>query len=266
MNLIGVNCPSCDMVLYLRYEIKKSACSYADCLRCCQKCGIGFSNAHRNPTIIYQNYTDNVPKKLRKGLEDTLNRSLNGLNRSNKKCKFGFSTSEDALTWSFFKYFVLKDKLRDLLKIMGVESRETSFNLYLWGVPVCKPNKNSNLIERFIEFSDFFKEEPNKRTEPDVIIELNNRIILIEVKYRSPNDFKKDTRRLQKYCVPNLVRHEVIDSGQYELLRNWAFATRLSEGGGSFEVINLALQKQFKDRRLQQFKNALKAKTGNLGP
>jgi len=110
MILPKIKCPNCGELIFSTTGIIKSAYSYNDCLRRCEKCEIGFSNSKNNPTVIYNKYYENIPKLLRQGLDTSLNNSMNEFNRKNKKIKFGFSTSEDALTWSFFKYFVVNNK------------------------------------------------------------------------------------------------------------------------------------------------------------
>jgi len=110
MTLTKIKCPGCGEFIFPKNGINKKANTYNDCLRFCEKCEIGFSNSKNNPTVIYKNHIENVPKLLRQDIDISLNHSINEMNRKNKKIKFGFSTSEDALTWTFFKYFVVKNK------------------------------------------------------------------------------------------------------------------------------------------------------------
>lgn len=266
MNLTEIKCPSCGELIFPRNGIIKSASSYNDCLRRCEKCQIGFSNSKNNPIIIYNKYFENVPELLRQDLDFSLNHSINEMNRKNKKNKFGFSTSEDALTWSFFKYFVVKNKFSDLLKILSIKSNETAFDIYLWGTNICKINNNLDFIDNFNEVSDSFNEVLSKRTEPDVIIKLKDKLVFIEVKYLSSNELKTDKEKFKKYLVPDVLEKEVIESEHYELFRNWAFASKLSNGD-NFELINLAPQKIFNDKnrnKLIQFENSLKSANGNF--
>lgn len=266
MALDKIKCPSCgEFVFPINGEIKITN-SYNDCLRRCEKCEIGFSNSKNNPTVIYKNYIDNVPKPLHQDLEISLNHSINEMNRKNKKNKFGFSTSEDALTWSFFKYFVVKNKFRELLRILNIESEYAIIDIYLWGRNICKINNDSNFIDKFISVSDSFNEDSSRRTEPDVIIKLKDKLVFIEVKYLSSNEIKKDKEKFKKYLVSEVSEKEVIESEHYELFRNWAFASKLSNGD-NFELINLAPQKLFGDKnknKLIQFENSLKSTKGNF--
>ena len=266
MTLTKIRCPGCGEYIFSKNGNKKKANSYNDCLRRCEKCEIGFSNSINNPTIIYKNYIKNVPELLRQDIDVSLNQTINKMNRENKKIKFGFSTSEDALTWTFFKYFVFNNKLNDLLEILNIKSKEANFDIYLWGANICKTNKNLNFIDKFIEVSDSFNEDSSKRTEPDVIIKLKDKLVFIEVKYMSPNEIKTDKEKFKKYIVPNVDEKKVIESEHYELLRNWAFASKLSNRD-NFELINLGTQKLFRNKnrnKLTLFEKSLKSTRGNF--
>lgn len=266
MTLTKIKCPNCGELIFPKNGIIKTANSYDDCLRRCEKCEIGFSNSKNNPTVIYKNHFENIPELLRQDLDISLNNSINELNRKNKKNKFGFSTSEDALTWSFFKYFIVKNRYEDLLNLLKIKSKETRFDIYLWGTKINSTINKLELFEKFIETSDSFNENPLRRTEPDVIIKLSDKLIFIEVKYLNPNDIKTDKEKFIKYLIPDIDRKELIESGHYELFRNWAFASKLSNGE-NFELINLAPKKLFSDKnqdKLTQFENSLKSTKGKF--
>lgn len=235
-------------------------------MRRCEKCEIGFSNAKKRPTIIHKNYLNNIPEFLRQDLSLVLDKSMNEMNRKNKKNKFGFSTSEDALTWSFFKYFVVNNKSQDLLKLLNIKSQETDFDIYLWGTNISPNKPNLEFIDTFIEVSSSFNENSASRTEPDVIIKLQDRLIFIEVKYLSSNGISTDEKKFQKYLIKNIDFNDTIESGHYELLRNWAFVTKLSSGE-NFELINLGPQKLFNDKnrnKLIKFEEAIKSEKGKF--
>jgi len=266
MTLTSIECPNCGELIYPQKGNIKITNSYNDCLRRCERCEIGFSNSKSKPTIIYNNYFENIPELLRQDLDISLNNSINEMNRNNKKNKFGFSTSEDALTWSFFKYFVMTNNFGELLKILNIESKESTFDIYLWGTNICKAKNNIDFIDKFIAVSDSFNEALSRRTEPDVIIKLKDKLVFIEVKYLSPNELKKEEGKFKKYLVPDVKEKEVIESEHYELFRNWAFASKLSNGN-NYELINLAPQKLFNDKnknKLIQFENSLNSKNGKF--
>lgn len=266
MALPKIKCPTCGGIISPQIGIIKTTNSYSDCIRRCEECEIGFSNSKTAPTIIYNRYEENIPEQLRADLDFSLNHSINELNRNNKKIKFGFSTSEDALTWSFFKYFVVNDLLNELLDILDIESKSTSFDIYLWGTNICKVSEDSFISNGFIKASDSFKESSSRRTEPDVIIRLEDRLVFIEVKYLSSNELKSDKERFKKYRTSGVSEEDVFESEHYELLRNWAFAEKLSDGN-EFELINLAPNKLFCDKnrgKLKKFEDSLLSPNGTF--
>lgn len=266
MTLSKIKCPNCGKLLSATNEIIKRVSSYEDCLRRCEKCQVGFSNAKNKPTIVYKNYIDNIPELVRQDLNISLNNSMNEMNRKNKIHKFGFSTSEDALTWSFFKYFVVKNKIPDLLKLLNIKSEETDFEIYLWGTNICSSEPNTEFIDKFIETSNSFNENSSMRTEPDVIIKLQDKLVFIEVKYLSSNEISENEEKFKKYLINDFDKKAIVESGHYELTRNWAFVSKLSNGK-KFELINLGLQKLFIDKnrnRLNKFEKALKSDKGKF--
>lgn len=266
LSLRDINCPICGEILKPRNEESRISNSFADCLRRCDNCNVGFSNGKDKPTLIYNNYEDNVPAELRSGLDLVLNNSLNQVNRKNKIKKFSFSTSEDALTWSFFKYFVIKNRFQDLLNLLNIESDDSYFDIYLWGINICSIDINTDLYRQFIQISDSFNEEPIRRTEPDVIIKLTEKLIFIEVKYQSPNEVIADTNKFKKYYISDIDYNKVVESGHYELFRNWAFLSKLSNGT-EFKLINLGLSKLFKDKnkeKLKLFEESITCVRGNF--
>ena len=150
--------------------------------------------------------------------------------------------------------------------MLKIKSKETRFDIYLWGTKINSTINKLELFEKFIETSDSFNENPLRRTEPDVIIKLSDKLIFIEVKYLNPNDIKTDKEKFIKYLIPDIDRKELIESGHYELFRNWAFASKLSNGE-NFELINLAPKKLFSDKnqdKLTQFENSLKSTKGKF--
>lgn len=265
MTLDKVKCPSCGELVAPINGAIKAARSYDGCLRRCEKCGIGFSNSKNNPSVIYKNYLDNIPELLQNGLGITLNNSINELNRKNKRNKIGFSTSEDALTWSFFKYFVVRERFEDLLNLLNIKSDGKDYDIYLWGVPISSQSNKNNFIEKFREVSRNFNETSSKMTEPDVMIKLSDKIVFIEVKYLSANEIKTG-EEFAKYLIPDVEKEKLVESGHYELFRNWAFASKLSYGN-DFILINLAPKKLFSSKsqsKLIQFENSLKSTKGKF--
>jgi hypothetical protein len=205
---------------------------------------------------------DNIPEQLQSGLENVLTHSLNEFNRRNKREKIAFSSSEDALTWTFFNYFVVNNKITDLLELLNIESQKNDCEIYLWGVNICSENIETELYKDLIKVSDCFKEDSTKRSEPDVIINLDNKLIFIEVKYRSKNEIQSDKTKFAKYKILGMDFDKAIKSGHYELVRNWAFASQLSNGR-DFELINLCPERLFNDtNKLDLFEQSINNKKG----
>lgn len=266
MILKNVQCPNCEKILTPRIGEKKNAATFEDCLRQCSTCNIGFSNSKTRPTIIHRNHRNNVPVLLRDNIDLVLDNSINLRSRKTKKFRFGFSTSEDALTWSFFNYFVVKKKLPELLKVLEIESSDKDPEVYLWGVNITAPELATEFLKSLITQSDKFGEVSTQRTEPDVILKFNDKLVFIEVKYRSPNDFQTDKNKFNKYLIADVDINRIATNGCYELYRNWAFASQLSNGK-KFEVINLGFQKHFANKKiaqLEEFAELTKAANGRF--
>lgn len=266
MSLQKMKCPKCGDFIEIKKGYPKRASSYFDCLRRCEKCQLGFSNSKNRPTLIFKDLRNNIPIFLHKDVEYTLSNSLNEKNRVNKRNKFAFSTSEDALTWTFFSYFVFKKRLNELLRLLDIESTESDFEIYLWGVNICSNTLKTEFYQKLINISDSFNEDKTKRSEPDVIIKLSNKIIFIEVKYNSPNDIQTNIDKFKKYLIPNINIESISNNGHYELYRNWAFASKLSNGE-KFELINLGFSKLFKGKNqiaLQEFEEIIRTSNGKF--
>ncbi|HZZ93225.1 MAG TPA: hypothetical protein VFE23_11745 [Usitatibacter sp.] len=188
--LPAVPCPGCGQLLSSAAPsaAPKSARKFDDCLRKCVKCGIGLSNA-RTPhgeTAIYRNLLENVPKQLRDGFREALTAGVNELNRENKVSKAAFSTSEDALTWSYFEGLRRAGRLSKLQILPS--SKEPL--LILWGSQVGgATGRRSEVPAALTEISEALREDPSRRTEPDVVLDFgDDGIAIIEVKHRAGNE------------------------------------------------------------------------------
>jgi tetratricopeptide (TPR) repeat protein len=104
--LVSLTCPSCDGPIAAVNYIDRVpvAQRFDDCLRRCETCGVAASNAahSQDVTFIYRDPLENIPIASREGVIDALSQSLNLRNRESKRSRFGFTTSEDALTWVVF--------------------------------------------------------------------------------------------------------------------------------------------------------------------
>lgn len=245
--LPALPCPSCGQSLAAAAGGIRSAASYSDCLRRCTGCGVGFSNARTNPTTIYEDPLNNVPSAVHGDALRTLGAALNEHNRVNKLRKFGYSTSEDAVTWTVFSHLHCAHQgavsgLYDAL--FGIKSAQPP-TLLLWGAPLPDGQRGRTVLADLVAVSDSLKEARRSRSEPDVVLDFGaDGLVFIEVKYRSGNDplKPKDLTKFDKYLAQTTafaLPAKTKASRQYELARNWRIGTDLA-AERPFYLANLA--------------------------
>lgn len=221
-----------------------SATSYARCIYRCQ-CGRGYSNAAiaANRTCITDRPVRNVPDQVAEGLNDVLGAALNVRNRPTKRDKFCFETSEDAVTWTIFRWLTASDGLAIVPAAAGLPRPNGPPTLLLWGVPPAD-GPGGQFRDALADVCDELGEDPNRRSEPDVVIAWPELLVFIEVKYQAPNDVKRGyanfvryTDRAELYAVSPAT---VAATGYYELVRNWRIGVAMAERlERSFALINL---------------------------
>jgi hypothetical protein len=231
--LSSLICPNCHKLIAGRSFVDKVSVvnGFDDCLRRCDPCGIGASNAAdpRAATYIYRDPLKNIPIESRKGASEALGQALNVRSRESKRRRFGFSTSEDAVTWVVFTYLYRTGQLLPTLRRIGLiaeDARPKVTTLLLWGAPIDGGARGEEIRTQLHNLCVSLQEDPNSFSEPDVIIDLGEkRLIFIEVKYRSGNDFKPpDYPGWSKYTSVAGLTWQIEDvksSGCYELARNW---------------------------------------------
>jgi len=243
--LDSIECPKCRKIIRSADYCPNArgsapvATSYYRCLRRCESCGIGFSNAKRKPIAIYKDPIENVPPEVCAEAKETLSLSLNARNRLNKLRKFGFETSEDAVTWTIFQYLHEHGQIgQTFARLVGPMapnfSREPT--VLLWGAPVPTNSKSGNALRsHLINISENLCENPDSRTEPDVVLDFGEGgFVFIEVKYLSGNDIVESDRsyRFKRYLDSSKAfsdRERVSKSGYYELARNWRIGWEMAE-------------------------------------
>lgn len=255
-------CPECLRPMENSGNAVKPTAKYKDCIRKCQACGIGYSNSVTTPTLIFEDPRKNIPGFVDSSdFLEILEKSNNRRNISNKKCKAGFSTSEDAVTYTFVKSFSQTGSIERMMRVLGLEVNGNHASLFLWGCPILK-GTDITLIQRMNSLlRNEFAERANSLTEPDIILSIEGYgIVIIEVKLHSPNEIKA-TGKLSSYLdrsfYTNLAKAQ--SSQHYELVRNWSIGNALSEND-SFTLINLGKESLFKDRnasKLKFFKESL---------
>jgi hypothetical protein len=112
---------------------------------------------------------------------------------------------------------------------------------------------------------DKIGEDPQKYSEPDVILDFGHiGIVLIEVKYRSPNDtldgknpkWEKYLHNSSAFADINGVKR----TGYYELARNWRIAWDLA-AGRPMALLNLGPDSIFKrddGKKIHEFSNSIR--------
>jgi hypothetical protein len=189
------------------------------------------------------------------------------LNRKTKRRRFGFSTSEDAVTWVIFTQLLRSGYLLSALRRIGLvhgATLDTAPTLLLWGAPVGGGQRGQEVREQLIDLCMSLKEDPNSLSEPDVVIDLREvGLIFIETKYLSGNDWKpNDYRGWSRYESAGQFSWDfesVKQSGCYELARNWRLLKGLS-GSRVASLGNIGPEKLFigaEARRLDSFIGAL---------
>lgn len=223
----------------------KPAFDFESCLRRCETCGVGISNARDGETFIHRNPLDNIPAEVRGEAIWTIQNALNIRNRGSKEIKFGFSTSEDALTWTVFSYLHREGLLSRVVSDLLPTPPTSEPVLLLWGCPVPPYSKQGDaLCRHLVSILKCIGEDPLSYSEPDVIMDFGREgLVLIEVKYRSGNDRNTIPNKFAKYVGGTGAFRDVdavVGSGFYELARNWRIGFDLSTGRAMI-LVNLAV-------------------------
>src|SRR4051794_15919 len=98
-------CRECGETIVPSSQTGGTASSPAASIYVCT-CGFRYSNS-RDPasrTAFAPTAAGNVPKRFRSQLNETLEAAANIGNRASKVSKFTYSTSEDAVTWTVFRW------------------------------------------------------------------------------------------------------------------------------------------------------------------
>ena len=245
--LPALPCSRCGKQLIPTAGSRKRANSFTDCLRRCESCQIGYSNAMQDPTTIYCNPFDNIPSQVRCNLKEVLAQSLNVRKRNRKRVEIGFSTSEDAVTWTLFSYLALHETgafERLGRRWLGVPVKPPT--VLFWGVPVPQARKGYKIRDRLISILDRIGEASTRRSEPDIVIDYDRcGLIFIEVKLNSKNDSSTDLNKMERYIAGNPA---FVDSAKVKLVGYTSSLGTGVSGGTSRQVDRLG--SSISDRKL----------------
>lgn len=238
--LRSLKCPSCGRLIAGTESTDRAsmATQFDDCDRRCEPCGIGASNA-ADPaavTYIHRDQLGNSPIETRDGAIEALGQAFNVRNRGSKRRRFGFSTSEDAVTWVVFTHLLRSGQLLGTLRHAGITAEttpETAPTLLLWGVPADNGAPGEEIRKQLGDLCASLQDCPNSLSKPDVIIDLGEAgLVFIEVKHRSGNDLKPaDYPSWSRYVSAARLGWPIEDveaPGCYELARNWCLLKGVS--------------------------------------
>ena len=242
------------------------ATNYESCYRRCEACGFGYSNAdHGNSaalTIVYRDPNWDVPEFIASGYTKVLETALNQGNRTSKLQKFSSSNSEDLVTWTIFRHLIGTGELGTLARQVGIVSGEANEpDVLLWGVPI---NSRTRLRRVVIAELDSLGESPERRSEPDVILDFDKSgLIFIEVKLRSSNDAgEPSSSKWKRYLHDSEAfsdAEKARETGLYELVRNWRILCDIAHGRPAM-LVNLGPDELWSGEsgaRIRRFEEAL---------
>ena len=241
------------------------AAGYEVCLRRCEACGIGYSNASSpDPSKLQKLLRDpfvGLPEWISEGSDNALDQCLNQAagHAAKKRRDFHSGASEDHATWVVFRTLQHYRLIGDSFNCPGRIS-----SMLLWGVPSpsgCSDGKE--LRERLLQVLRVrLQEGEGWFTEPDVVLDFGEEgVVIVEAKLTSPNDWKDPSYRgWGKYLNDLAFRNQELakQSGLYQLVRNWRVAFELA-GARPFVVLNLAPGFDKSERRnLARFRASLR--------
>lgn len=272
-----VICPCCLRSIISRQSDNriKAPLSYADCLRQCEACGIGFSNANssdvKDLTQILRDPFAGVPHAIADGWQEVAAQALNVTNRKTKHARMSSLNSEDHVTWTVFRYVQFHQLLRPSLAVLGskwMDSTPEEPTILLRGVPVpLKDAKGQQARTRLCQLLEGLGENPAYLSEPDVIVDYGEAgVLFIEVKLKSLNVSSNAEERWNKYLTANSTDLQpfrdiegIRQTGLYELMRNWRIAWDFA-AGRPMALVNLGPEALFvgaEGEKLREFQTSL---------
>jgi hypothetical protein len=244
-----MTCRGCGAVLTARDDalIGQRAYRYADLAFACDACQRGYSNSRLESARveITKSPTANVPAEVAAGLDPVLRAACNRTARAGKRWKFCSARSEDAASWTVMQALRSTGQLGRVAEALNLSPIGTP-DVLLWGTPVSDGPGAKKLARDLADVSDQLGENPDRRSEPDIVIGWDRVLVILEAKLGSSND-RQTTRldRFDRYLIDGLWAASGTDikaGGLYELARNWTIGCTLAERAGrpTFVLGNLA--------------------------
>ncbi len=201
----------------------------ADCIYRCE-CGVAYSNAHREDDreLIYARPEQNVPKQVRAGLVEAVGTSANRRTRRDKLEKLCFQSSEDAVVWTVTRGLEQMGRLDALVAPRQVAGEPA---LLLWGAPL-SGERADEVAEALGGVCLSLGEPRSSLSEPDVVLVWPDLVVLVEARFRTPNERKPQRRGFGRYLDrPDLFAvapEAVAAAGYFELTREWRIGCALA--------------------------------------
>ena len=179
---------------------------------------------------------------------------LNKIKDVKRESRMARDNSEDALSWNVFRYLERTNQISDLLSSINQPS-VSSIELIYWSYSQMDYGVWSQLVDARSEFG----EDPQRSSEPDIIVDSDRAIFFIEAKLAAGNNTKpSNLSERKKYLtggdnwferVFNSDYETIsIEKQKYELMRFWLLGSWMAERlGKDFYLVNLVRENREKN-------------------
>lgn len=201
-------------------------------------------------TFIYEDFKDNL---LWRDVDEEMFNKILEVKRV--KAQLHHDNSEDAVTWNVFRFLEERKLLGSFLGKLS-NSQIKNLEITYWSYSQSQQGSWSELENARREFN----EDPNRSSEPDLIIKCDEALFSIEAKLASSTktDFRRGHKqkgreeRIRRYskgdCFLNQPVGNLIDAGYYQLMRSWLIGSLIAEKLKlNFYLINLVLSDKVED-------------------
>ncbi len=157
-----------------------------------------------------------------------------GIKRFKRESRVARDNSEDALTWNIFRFMQTADLLQQWLGVLQGEESKVS-DVIFWSYSCRTQGEWMQLVNAREEFG-----EVNRRgSEPDLIVETERAVCLIEAKLTAMNRTTPSSESTKKYLVGGgnwfnaVFTHEydtiAVVKEKYELMRFWLLGSWIAK-------------------------------------